>query len=78
MPRYESTRDVTPMYLRRMLNVPPFHAMTRPLKRDTKCYQEEMQNDDEKRQTSQPTSDPQLYSVLILRLACICLIIVRI
>ena len=66
------------MYLRRMLNVPPRHAMTRPLKRDTKRYREETQNDDEKRPTSQPTSDPQPFSVLILRLVCIFLVIVRI
>merc|ERR1712218_322686 len=70
MPRYDTTRDVPPMYLRRMLNVPPFYAMTRPLKRDTKCYQEETQNDDEKRQTSQPTSDPQLSRLSRLVLCC--------
>ena len=78
MPRYDSTRDVTPKYIRRMLNVLPVYAVTRRLKKDTKRYQEEVQNDDEIGRTSRPTSDPPFCSVLILRLACICLIIVRI
>ena len=78
MTEYDSTRDVTPKYIRRMLNVLPFHALTRPLKRDEKRYQEEAQSNAEMKRTSQPTSDPTFCSVLMLRLACICLLIVRI
>ena len=78
MPEYDDTRDVTPKYIRRMLNVLPFDAATRQLKRDAKSHQEEAQNDDEIRRASQPTSDRPSCSILILRLACICLLIARI
>ena len=78
MPRYDSARDVTPKYKRRMLNVLPVYAVTRQLKRDAKRDQEDVQNHDEIRRTSRPASDPPFCSVLILRLACICLLIVRI
>ena len=78
MPRYDSTRDVTPKYSRRMLNVPQFHAIRRPLKADTKRYQEETQNDDEIRHAFQPTSDARLCSVIIFCIVCMCLLIVRI
>ena len=52
MPRYDGTRDVTPKYVRRMLHVPPFYAITSTLKRETKRNREEMPHDDETRQTS--------------------------
>ena len=78
MPKYDSTRDVTPKYIRRMLNVLPVYAETRPLKEDAMRYQEEAQNDDEIRRTSRPASDTPFCSVLILRLACICLLLVRV
>ena len=74
-PRYDSTRDVTRKYLRRMLNVPPVYAIKRQLRRDTKPYQEEIQNGDETRQTSWSTSDIEYCRVLIFCLACICLLI---
>ena len=78
MPKYDSTRDVTPKYIRRMLNVLPVYAVKRPLKTDAMRYQEEVQNDDKIRRSSRTASDPPFCSVLMLRLACICLLIVRI
>ena len=75
MTTYESKREVTPKYLRQMLNVPTDHDQ---LKKDTKQYQEQTKNDDEIKRTSQLTSNPPVCSVLIFRLVCICLLIVRI
>ena len=74
MTTYESKREVTPKYLRQMLN-PTDHDQ---LKKDTKQYQEQTKNDDEIKRTSRLTSDPPVCSVLIFRLVCICLLIVRI
>ena len=61
-----------------MLSVLPVYAVKKPLKRDAKRYEEEAQNDDKIRRASRPTSDPPFCSVLMLRLACMYLLIVRI